>query len=305
MERIDSDEGATRGNGRGRVGRVGDDPLLYTLGMITIGLVLGIYVGLLMGNPTTGDGPGQTDEALRGELDALSKDVLMMTAIVDELDARSYASAEDLAVTRTRLDLLSEDLVAIGSTLQEVRDELDRRQGPIDGASEDLGDLRVELLDVRMELVNLQLELDDLIAQIIAGGGSGGGSPQEEPKPLEQRPMSERTGSAPTQISSPYSRGGQFSGRNFGGGGASGVGEAAASQGGRLRYQPMGGAGAGGAGAATPPGASRMGGGPGGGGPPAPGGPAGPNLGLPVGIAAASPFVALLGKALTKKSDDD
>ncbi|NJN95291.1 MAG: hypothetical protein HC875_14875, partial [Anaerolineales bacterium] len=46
-------------------------------------------------------------------------------------------------------------------------------------------------------------------------------------------------------------------------------------------------------------------GGGGGGGTPVGGAGEAANFGLPIGIAAASPFVALLGKILKKKSNDD
>lgn len=160
---------------RGRVARVGDEPLIFTLGMITIGLLIGVYLGLLTGGPAEQVGGDADALAVREDLDSLSDDVSVMTAVVDELDARAAGAAIELAWTRTRLDSLREDLATVGSRLEEVREGLERLQGPVDRVSGDLDDLRVEILDLRMELVGLQLEMDDLVARILEGGTSGGG----------------------------------------------------------------------------------------------------------------------------------
>lgn len=168
----DRTEESPTGGGRGLVGRVGDDPLIFILGMVTIGLVLGIFIGLLVGDAP--DDAESSTEALHEDMEALSQDVLIMTAIVDELDARAVASAEGLAGARTRLMVLREDLVVVGSRLEELRVAVDQMEGPIEGARGDLDDLRRELAEVQTELVDLRWELEDLIARIIQGGGSGG-----------------------------------------------------------------------------------------------------------------------------------
>ena len=115
------------------------------------------------------------------------------------------------------------------------------------------------------------------------GGGSGGGS------------------SPQTDISDPF-RGGVP--RDFKSvGAATGSGESGATPA-RLSYQSLGGLGGGG-GSSAPAAASAAGFSGGGGGVPAAAAAPQSNMGVPFGIAAASPFVALLGKAIKGKMDDD
>jgi WXG100 family type VII secretion target len=142
-----------------------------------------------------------------------------------------------------------------------------------------------------------------------SGGGSGGGSGSGGGGgPQEQTPMSERAqprSSAPTDIRSPYSGGGSFARSNFGSGiGGGGAGEATAEPtAARSKYQPlgvvMGGSAAPSGGTGT---AGSSGGG--GGGAPAAASSGGGSL-LAVGLGVASPFVALLGKAMKKEGDND
>ena len=174
MERKDGAEVADRQGGRGRVVWMVDDPLVFMLAMVTIGVVLGMYVGLLAGHFAASEDVATGTDPLRGDLDALSEDVLVMTTVVEELDARATGGATDLAGTRVRLDSLHADLVEVDAKLGAVRGELDRIDDGAEGASGDLDDLRADILDVQMELVGLQLELDDLLARILEGGGSGG-----------------------------------------------------------------------------------------------------------------------------------
>jgi WXG100 family type VII secretion target len=115
------------------------------------------------------------------------------------------------------------------------------------------------------------------------GGGSGGGS------------------SPQTDISDPFRGGAPRDFRSVGPAGGAGEGEAAAA---RLSYQSLGGM-AGGGGSSAPAPAASSAGVSGGGGTPAPAAASQGNMGVPFGIAAASPFIALLGKAIKGKMDDD
>ena len=105
---------------------------------------------------------------------------------------------------------------------------------------------------------------------------------------------------------SPFSQGFGSAGGfavNRGGGSAASVADAA-GQAARIRYQAVGGSSAGGAVAASQPAAGvRLAGGTGGGAAVAASGQAS-SMGISFGIAAASPFVALLGKMIKDKSDD-
>jgi WXG100 family type VII secretion target len=131
-----------------------------------------------------------------------------------------------------------------------------------------------------------------------SGGGSGGGSGGAEP--VSSGGGGSGSGASPsTDIRDPFGRGNIPS--SFGGS----FGTAAPSeavQAGGLRYQSLGGLG-GGAGSGVP---SSV---PAGSGPAAAGAPGAPasqsNLGLSLGVAAASPFLALLGKAIKNNWDDD
>jgi hypothetical protein len=71
-----------------------------------------------------------------------------------------------------------------------------------------------------------------------------------------------------------------------------------------LSYQSLGGA-IGGGGSSAPAAPTSSGGVSGGGGTPAAAAVSQSNMGVPFGIAAASPFLALLGKAIKGKMDDD
>ncbi|MCG3212083.1 MAG: hypothetical protein FOGNACKC_05730 [Anaerolineae bacterium] len=140
------------------------------------------------------------------------------------------------------------------------------------------------------------------------GGSGGGGSPPESTTPTEPgMPASFGSGGGgggAAEFSSPFSGRGSSGGGFSGGGGGSG--EAAPAAADRLRYQPFGGVIGGGPGGAAPGGGgpgSHFGGGGGGGGQQA-GGPGQAGF-LPIGLAAASPFLALLGKAIKKKSGND
>ncbi len=117
-----------------------------------------------------------------------------------------------------------------------------------------------------------------------SGGGSGGGS------------------SPQTDISDPYRSGAQRDFRSVGA--AAGSGESGAAPA-RLSYQSLGGAVGGGGSSAPAAAASSAGGFSGGGGAPAAATATQSNMGVPFGIAAASPFIALLGKAIKGKMDDD
>ncbi len=143
-----------------------------------------------------------------------------------------------------------------------------------------------------------------------SGGGGGGG---EEPKPEETKPeesslreQSQPTGggsggggSTPTSISEPSSRG--FFGQSYSGSTVASPAETESTPGG-LQYQALTGGGGGSDSGSTGyqiPTSSSGGGGP------APAEQSGSGgFGLPIGIAAASPFLALLGKALKKKDNE-
>jgi WXG100 family type VII secretion target len=142
-----------------------------------------------------------------------------------------------------------------------------------------------------------------------AGAGSGGGT--GETGAAETQPTYGGAGggySPQADISSPYSRPSDFAQGYFGGGGGTGAGsETGTGQSGPLHYQPFGGAAGGGGGGteATTGGGSRSGAPAGGGAPAAPGATEGQGgLGLPFGLAAVSPFVALLGKAIKDRSNE-
>lgn len=175
LERGDMTKDAGRQEARGRIAWTVNEPLVFTMAMLTIGILLGMYIGLLAGHMATLEDGGSETEAVRGDLDALSEDVVIMAAVVEGLDARATGSALELAGTRARLESIRDDLAAVEAKLGAVSSELSRMEGSADSVSGDLNDLRTELMDVRMDLVSLQLELDDLVAQIIEGGGSGGG----------------------------------------------------------------------------------------------------------------------------------
>jgi WXG100 family type VII secretion target len=117
-----------------------------------------------------------------------------------------------------------------------------------------------------------------------SGGGSGGGSGPQ------------------TDISDPFRGGVPRDFRSVGS--ATGSGETGAGAAGRLSYQSLGGMAGGGSSApAAPAGPAAFSSG-GGAAPAAAAGNQG-NMGVPFGIAAASPFLALLGKAIKSKVDDD
>lgn len=145
-----------------------------------------------------------------------------------------------------------------------------------------------------------------------SGGGSSGGGGGEEPKPEETKPeestlreQSQPTGSggggggsSPASISEPSSRG--MFGQSYSGSTVSSPAETESKPGG-LQYQALTGGGGSDSGMS---GYQVLASSSGGGGPaPAEAGGSGA-FGLPIGIAAASPFLALLGKALKKKDNE-
>lgn len=140
-----------------------------------------------------------------------------------------------------------------------------------------------------------------------SGGGNGGGSATPETTPTEEPPASgggSGGGSAPeTNVRSPYGNARDF---RMGSGATSPA--AAAASGGQFLYQSLGGGASGGAAggsAAAMPAATAVS-------RPSMGGTAtapaatgsGSPAGVPFGIAAASPFVALLGKAVQSQFKD-
>lgn len=152
-----------------------------------------------------------------------------------------------------------------------------------------------------------------------SGGGSGGGGQPEEPAAEEQPAKGSEFspqesfggggfgggGSAGTaEMASPYSSGGFAS--SFGSAGGFDLDGDAAPQSEGLRYQSMGGGlfdGGSSKGLASGPALPVTSGG--GAAPAEENGNGSGALGIPFGIAAVSPFLALLGKALKKKSDKD
>ena len=149
-----------------------------------------------------------------------------------------------------------------------------------------------------------------------AGGGAGAGGDMGMASPSAGDASTEATesqptsgggsGSAPEQldIRDPYGRG-SFPGDFRGTGGNAAGTEAAVGQSGELRYQTLGNVmGSGGSGGTLPAPITNVSGSSG-----TLGGVAAANnqsgLGFPFGIAAASPFVALLGKAIKGSMDDD
>lgn len=134
----------------------------------------------------------------------------------------------------------------------------------------------------------------------LSGGGSGGGSGSSDP--LSSGGGGSGSGSSPSSdIRDPFGRG--TVPNSFGGGFGGTAVSSEAPQAGGLRYQSLGGLG-GGAGSGIPAGV------------PAASAPAGAaaasaaptnqsGLGLSLGVAAASPFLALLGKAIRNNDDDD
>jgi hypothetical protein len=157
---------------------VGDDPGIFTMGMVAIGLVLGIFIGLLawtvLAPEEATPGPDQVSE----DLDAMARDVDSMRVLIDQVDERATGQSWELEATMSRLDDIRTSLDDVEARLSEIGQELDDRSSAISDAEADLSALGGELMDVRMELVGLRLELEDLLARIIAGeqwGGGGGG----------------------------------------------------------------------------------------------------------------------------------
>ncbi len=168
------------GDREGPVQRVGDSPGSFAVGMVTIGLVLGIFLGMMLWAMTSPD-PEPVDEGITAQdVEALSGDVDAMSAVVAELERHVAASGGDAEALAARLRGMQEELDGISEELDGISGELAGRQGVIDDSTGDLADLRTELLDVQLQILDLQLELDDLLARIEAGqgwnGGGGGGN---------------------------------------------------------------------------------------------------------------------------------
>lgn len=137
------------------------------------------------------------------------------------------------------------------------------------------------------------------------GGGSGGMGETTPREPSQPIGTGQASSSRPeTHIRDPYSGGRSFA-RGFSSGGGTDAAEGSSPQAGRLRYQALSGVASGGVGAssASRP-SSRMAASVGSGGAAQTGAGGQSSLGLSLGIAAASPFVALLGKAIKSKSED-
>ena len=141
-----------------------------------------------------------------------------------------------------------------------------------------------------------------------SSGGGGGGEPPSSEDPQAQASPTQGTASAPqTEIRDPFGRGGGFGGDSYSSSSSAGGEGTEGGQPGRMRYQPLSG-GVGTAGSASNDAATSGGirtslgsSSP----VPAVGDRGQGGMGIPIGIAAVSPFIALLGKVIKNKSDDD
>jgi len=186
MDGREGDDGARSDDQERRVERVGDSPGSFTVGTVTIGLVLGIFLGMTLWAVTSPD-PDPVEEGVTvQDLESVSGDVEAMSALVAELERHVAASSGDAEAMSGRLQGMREELEGVAEALDGMSDELERRQGVIDGGEGDLVDLGTGLLDVQLQLLDLQLELEDLLARIEAGqgwnGGGGGGGNTTPPE---------------------------------------------------------------------------------------------------------------------------
>lgn len=138
-----------------------------------------------------------------------------------------------------------------------------------------------------------------------SGGGSGGGAASEtavsEPTSNGSAGGSSGNGSSEMDISDPYGKSGAANERAFRPVGAATGGNATAGQAAGLQYQSLGGMSSGGAGGTGSAGASAIGGGA----VPTASIDQGGNSALSFALASATPFLALLGKAIKGQLDDD
>lgn len=172
------DEGGSTDTGKTRVQRVGDTPGSFTVGMLTIGLVLGVFLGILVWAMVAPEPTPASEGVTAQDVEDMSRDVDEMSALVAGLERQLASTGGSMDGVPERLQAMQEDLDGMSETLDGIQGEIERRQGVIDGAGTDLAGMRSELLDIQLKLLDLKLELDDLLARIEAGpdwGGGGGG----------------------------------------------------------------------------------------------------------------------------------